>query len=272
MAAGALKKARELGIHEEVHVFGEHAEDAAHQEARDVVGVVRCAEAGREVGEALGGLFGDTGLKAATVQVVRRLETVEEGAGVAFVRELGERELDAVRAEEFGVGVVAAGPDPEVMADVDDNEGRGRAFGENAGVEAGLAFVGTLDVGEPRLRAADGRRARVAGTIPATLGFEDEVVALVEVDAPLLCGERDRDELLEAIVRVGVALVVGPRGPKGVAELEEEGLGELLFVPGAVLPLVREAGEPLEGVGRHGAGVGVEAGVEWRAGDVGSSK
>ena len=122
----AHEQAAEEARGEEVDVLGEHAEERAHEEGGDRLGSVAAAEGGDEGGELLGGLAADLLLAPGGVEGARVLEAGAQDAGGRFVVEGSEGDLEAARGVEGGVAGVLAGPDPEALADVgDDDEGGG---------------------------------------------------------------------------------------------------------------------------------------------------
>ena len=172
----------------------------------------------------------------------------------------GSREVVEADAEAGGVGEVGVvlagagevGEELDLLADGDGDE-EGRVFvGEGAGVGLGLAAGADHGV-VPRgaggaARGAAGRRGSWARRGGAALGFEDEVAALVEVDAAGGAGAREGHRVLEAVA-VGVG-GVGAVGADQGDEVDEEGLR------GGELAGVGEAPAGDEGFGVGGGGMG----------------
>ena len=130
---------------EQADVFGEHGEQAAHEELRDIVRVVFVGfERFGEFGELCGDFAGDFGAAAGRVERERIGPDRRGGVRECF-RRRGAASLMrwfADRGRDVGAaGLGELGVEIDRVADIDDDEERRAGFvgGECAGVLLGLA-------------------------------------------------------------------------------------------------------------------------------------
>ena len=206
---------------EQADVFGEHGEQAAHQELGDAVGgVAGVFEAAGEFGELRGDRAGDARGLAAGIE----RERVEPDAAQAFadgrVAQVVERDAVAARVGEGRVGGARARElrvQLDAVADVHDDHERRAPFGrgQGAGVALGLAAGAQEGV-------VEALGLHVAAQL---LGLQHEGAAAVQVDAAgagAAVAVAEGDRALEHVVLFG-------RGVRGVhlkqrAQVEQEAL------------------------------------------------
>ncbi len=195
VAAKTFQKIREAVGPEEVDVFGEEGEDAAHQERRHGFGRVILFERSGEIGEERGDLAGDTGRDAAGVERERVEPDGAQAVSDGLVFELLKQDAVGERVGERDVGFAGAGKvgeDLDGVADVhDDQEGRPAIGGGErlcvllgliAGAEHGkVPARGSANGGPAAMRRFEEQRG--LGSLAALLGLKDETAALVEIDA-----------------------------------------------------------------------------------------
>ena len=243
----ALEEVAEGGFGEEADILGEHGEEAAHEEVGGDFGRVAGGFEGfGDGGEAFGDGAGDAGGAAGGVEGAGvGPEGAEEGLGFGFA------EVFEVDAEGLAIGeldVVAAlagevGEDFDDVADVEDEDEGGPTVvgGEGAGVGFGLA-AGVLHEDVPGAAGAAAAAAGgfgggdegelfgegfVAAGLAGLLGFEDEGVAFVKVDAAGgggAVGLFEVDAAFEDVVVVFIGFVggLGLREVEGRAEFDKK--------------------------------------------------
>ncbi|MNZ61931.1 hypothetical protein D3C78_800350 [compost metagenome] len=193
-----LQQRGKTAIRQQPNVFREHGEQAAHQEAGDLLGAMAAVlqgfgQGGQPVGDGTGDLAGiasrieaqrlqpDLAQQLAGVRVAQLLQ------GDLVATRVGKGHVVAARAAELGV-------QREGLADIgDDDERRAALVGrQSAGVVLGL-LARLVDGGIP---------AVAAGLLAGVLAFEDEAAASVEVEragAPAAVGEQLGDTALEDV-------------------------------------------------------------------------
>ena len=191
-----LQQGGEPPARQQVHVLGEHGEDAPHQEMGDLFRRMLLLQPFRHLGQPLCDLAGDAGRLARRVQ--------RQGFGPDGLQPLDDLRVaqilqpdpEALAVGEVGVRPAAArkvGIDLEHIADVaDDDEGRGGVVGRQAedivlGLTPGVAHQ---HVPLALRRGGRGGFVRleqralpvVAMRRPRLFGLQDEAAALVQVD------------------------------------------------------------------------------------------
>ena len=232
---------------QQLDVFGEHREQAAHQELRHALGRVAAAfEQLGDFGQPLGHLPGCLGRLAGRVERLR--VGPDQSQPLANVRAPQVLEIDAKPLPVGKLRVVATLAvevriDLEHVADIAHNDkGRPVMVGEqHQGILlrllAGVAHQNVPVAGDPA-PAGPGqtlglehvllaRNGFVATLPPALLGLEDEAIALVEVD-PLvgaaLAALAPDDRALEHVVveLMRSARRIGPVDTQNVAQFAQE--------------------------------------------------
>ena len=227
---------------EEVDVFGEEGEDAAHQERRDGFGGVILFERAGEVGEVPGDVARDAGGDAAGVEGERvepdGAETVADELGFelfepdAVSKGIGERDVRLPGARKIGEeldGIADIHHHQEGRPALGSGERFGVLLGLIAGAEHGLIPSGGAAHGgsaAPR----DLEEQRGFSGFAALFGFEHEAALFVEVDE---AGARNAGRVAErngtfedVVIPIAVGdSGVGTRDFQVVAEFgEEEGV------------------------------------------------
>lgn len=255
--AEAVEQISEAVLGEEVNVFGEECEDAAHQERRDGRSGVVLFERAGEVGEVLGYIARYSGGDTAGIE--RERVEPDRAEAIANVVVLQVLEIDAV-GEGIGKwnvrfpGTREIGIDLEGVTDVDHDKERRPTFDGREGLGVLLSLVARAEHGlvPPRGAANGGAAAtrhfeeeRGLGRSAALLGFEDEAAVFVKINETRAgeSGEMAKcDGAFENVIVLGVVgdSGVGARHFEEVAEFgEEEGvIGS--FSGAGVLPALDE--------------------------------
>ena len=188
---------------QQLHVFGEHGEQAAHQELRDRLGAVAGRfQATRQGGEPRGNLAGDAGGFATGVERERVGPDRAQARADLFLAQLVERDAVAARVGERRVGGAGAAElriQLDAVAHVHHQQERRAALAgrQRAGVLLGLAACAQHRVVE----------ALGVGGCLELLRFEHEAAALVQVDASgraAAVAVTEGDRPLEHVLLLGI--------------------------------------------------------------------
>ena len=141
-------------------ILGEHGEEAAHEEFRDLLGVVLAFQALGDTGEALGNVAGDFGAAFGRIERVRVAPDRTQPVADGLVAQACQRDGIALAVRELGVVLPLAGKvgiDLDHVAHIDDqDEGRPAVLlRQRAGVILRLPLGGAHHP-VPATRAAGG--------------------------------------------------------------------------------------------------------------------
>ena len=210
-----LQQRGKTAIRQQPNVFREHGEQAAHQEAGDLLGAMAAVlqgfgQGGQPVGDGTGDLAG----VASRIEAQRlQPDLAQQLAGVR-VAQLFQGDLVAARVRKGHIVAARAaelGVQREGLADIgDDDERRSALVGrKGAGVVLGL-LARLVDGGVP---------AVAAGLLAGVLAFKNEAAAPVEVERAgglATVSEQLGDAALEDI---GVVAALGA-GRVGLGEIQ----------------------------------------------------
>ena len=160
-------------LRQQADILREHGEEAAHEELRDLLGVVLAFQAEGDAREALGDVAGDLGAASGGIEGVRVAPDRAQPLADGLVAQTFQRDGIALAVRELGVVLPLAG---EVGVDLDhvahiDHQDEGRPavlLRQRAGVVLRLPLGGAHHL-VPAPRAAGGRAGLELGGVPREL-------------------------------------------------------------------------------------------------------
>ena len=190
---------------QQLHILGEHREQAAHEELRDEFGIMPGRfETAREGGEARGDLAGDAGGFTRGIQRQRFQPDAAQAFADFRLAQILKRNAMAARIREWRVGGPRAGELGEqfdALTDIDDDQERRATFAGGQRTRIGLGLAA---------RTQDGiiESARMGAGLEF-FRFEHERAAPIQIDAPgaaAAIAMRKGDRALEHVGLLGVRM------------------------------------------------------------------